>query len=75
MPEIEWRNVFSSSVNRVGYDHETTSLLAEWRRTGRISAYGPDFPYDEFEKGSKIVSVGNWLKSQVAPKYQHRYLK
>ncbi len=77
---IEWRNVFSKSVTRIGYDFDTTSLLAEWQPKknsplpGRISAYGPDFPYDEFVKGSKIISVGNWIKDEVKPKYEHRYV-
>jgi hypothetical protein len=75
MDRIEWRNVWSKSATRVGYDHDSTSFLAEWKRTGRISAYGPDFPYEEFEKASKSVSVGNMIREEIAPKYQHRYLK
>ena len=72
--EIEWRSTFSSSANRVGYDHDMQELLVEWARTGRISVYFPDFPYQEFDKLSKTVSVGSMIKNDIAPKYQHRYL-
>ena len=72
--EIEWRSVFSSSANRVGYDHDMQELLVEWKRNNRISIYGPDFPYTEFDKLSKTVSVGSMIKNDIAPKYSHRYL-
>lgn len=76
--QIEWRFVFSKSAVRVGYDFDTTSLLVEWQpkknTPGRISAYGPDFPYEEFDKVSKSVSVGNKIKDEIIPKYQHRYI-
>jgi hypothetical protein len=46
----------------------------EWKRTGRISVYFPKFPFDEFDKLSKTVSVGTMIKNEIVPKYQHRYL-
>jgi hypothetical protein len=75
MPEqIERRNVWSKSANWVGYDHVQAELLVEWKRTGKISVYFPKFPYEEFDKLSKSVSVGNMIRDQIAPKYEHRYL-
>jgi hypothetical protein len=73
--QIEWRNVWSKSANRVGYDHEAAELLAEWKRTGRISVYFPQVPFGVFDKLSKSVSVGNMIRDEIAPKYNHRYLK
>jgi KTSC domain len=71
---ITWRSVWSTVANRVGYDNEQEELLVEWKRTGRISVYFPKFPFDEFDKLSKTVSVGTMIKNEIVPKYQHRYL-
>lgn len=71
--QVEWRFVFSTYAKRVGYNHDTTELLVEYPRSGKISAYGPDFPYVEFDKVSKSVSVGRMIRTEVAPKYNHRY--
>jgi KTSC domain len=71
---VEWRSVWSTVANRVGYDNEQEELLVEWKRTGRISVYFPKFPFDEFDKLSKTVSVGTMIKNEIVPKYQHRYL-
>lgn len=73
--QIEWRNVFSKSANRVGYDHDQAELYVEWHRAGRISIYFPDFPFKTFDELSKSVSVGNMLRDQIQPKYQMRYAK
>jgi hypothetical protein len=73
--EIVWRNVWSQSATKVGYDEVQAELLVEWKRTGRISVYFPKFPFDEFDKLSKSVSVGNMIRDEIVPKYQHRYLK
>jgi hypothetical protein len=71
---IEWRNVWSKSANRVGYDEVQAELLVEWKRTGKISVYFPDFPFDQFDKLSKSVSVDNTIRDEIAPKFSHRYL-
>jgi KTSC domain len=71
---ITWRSVWSTVANRVGYDNEQEELLVEWKRTGRISVYFPKFPFDEFDKLSKTVSVGTMIKNEIVPKYRHRYL-
>lgn len=72
--DIEWRHVFSSVANRVGYRHSTKELLVEWSRTERVSAYGPDFPYKEFQELAKAPSVGSMMKTTVEPKYKMRYV-
>lgn len=71
---VDWRSVFSTNIIRVGYDFDTNELLVEWKRTSKISAYGPDFPFTEFEKVSKAPSVGSMVKNNVVPKYKHHYL-
>lgn len=70
---VEWRNVFSKSASRVGYDPDEEELYVQWVRTGRISIYGPEFPYEEFDKLSKSVSVGNMIREKVIPNYSMRY--
>lgn len=76
MPEqVERRNVWSEAANWVAYDHVQAELLVEWKRTGRISVYFPKFPYETFDKLSKSASVGNMIKDEIAPKFQHRYLR
>ena len=74
MAGVEWRNVYSSNINKVGYDFDSDELLVEWSRSGRISAYGPDFPYVEFDKLSKSVSVGSIVKNKIIPQFSHHYL-
>jgi hypothetical protein len=71
---ITWRSVWSQSATRIGYDEVQAELLVEWKRTGKISVYFPDFPFEQFDKLSKSVSVGNMIRDEIAPKYQHRYL-
>ncbi len=71
---VDWRNVFSSNIIRVGYDLDTYELLVEWKRTGKISAYGPDFPFTVFETLSTAPSVGSMVKNDVVPKYKHHYI-
>lgn len=78
--QIEWRSVWSKAATRVGYDEVQAELLVEWqpKRTqteGRISVYFPDVTFDVFDKLSKSVSVGNMIRDEIAPKYQHRYLR
>lgn len=79
--DIEWRSVWSRAATRVGYDAVQAELLVEWQpkknssAPGRISVYFPKFPFETFDKLSKSVSVGNMVKDEIAPKYQHRYLR
>jgi hypothetical protein len=73
--DIIWRSVWSKAATRVGYDEVQAELLVEWQRTGRISVYFPKVPFDVFDKLSKSVSVGNMIRDEIAPKYEHRYLR
>jgi len=70
---VEWRGVYSKSVKRVGYNHPAAELYVEWLRTGRISIYGPKFPFEKFDQLSKTVSVGSMMREEIQPKFNHRY--
>lgn len=71
---IDWRSVFSSNVTRVGYSYDTNELLVEWTKSGKISAYGPDFPFVKFEELSKAPSVGSMIKNDIIPRFSQHYI-
>jgi hypothetical protein len=64
--------VFSSNVNRVGYDHDTGELIVEWR-SGKVSAYA-GVTAAKADEVSKTVSVGNMIRDEIIGNYEHRYL-
>lgn len=71
---IHWRDVYSSSANRVGYDPDLRELYVEWARFGRVSVYEGVEP-EVFDKLSKAPSVGTMLFEDIKPKYKHHYVK
>jgi hypothetical protein len=75
MDRVEWRNVFSTVVAQVGYNHDKDLLLIQWLNSVRISVYGPQFPYELFDKLSKAPSVGSMLRTEIRPKFEHTYLE
>lgn len=66
------RNVFSTMVNEVGWDDETSDLIITWNN-GRKSAYS-GVPEDVALALSNAPSVGTMLNAEVKPYYKHRYL-
>ncbi len=66
------RNVFSSMVNEIGWDDETSDLIVTWNN-GRKSAYA-GVSEDVALALSNAPSVGNMINSEIKPNYQHRYL-
>ena len=70
---VDWRDVYSSHVNRVGFDPEAQELLAEWD-SGRVSAY-EGVPYEKFESVARSWSVGKALHEMIKPSHTHRYVK
>lgn len=70
---MSWtRNVFSSMVNEVGWDSETSDLLITWNN-GRKSAYA-GVPEDVANDLANAPSVGGMINSQIKPYYSHRYI-
>lgn len=66
------RNVFSTMVNEVGWDDDTSDLIITWNN-GRKSAYA-GVPEDVALSLANAPSVGAMINSEIKPYYQHRYL-
>jgi hypothetical protein len=69
---VDWTNVFSSNVNRIGYDDESQTLLVEWK-SGKTSAY-EGVPADVADQASRNWSVGRFINDHVKNNYQHKYV-
>jgi len=68
---VIWREVYSSNVDKVGWDSETEELLVQWT-TGKTSAYaGVD--QQQMENIAQSWSVGSAIASQIKPFHSHRY--
>ena len=70
---MSWeKNVFSSHVDRVGYDSDKNELLIYWQN-GRVSAYeGVD--EQTAHQLANAPSVGQMLHGEIKPNYRHRYI-
>lgn len=68
---VVWHHVFSSNVERMGYDEFSKDMFVEWK-TGKTSVYA-DVPEEVFTDVSNSYSVGNALREQVIGKYKHSY--
>lgn len=71
---MSWtKSVFSSHVNSVGWDEDTSELLITWDN-GRVSAY------EGVDEGTALAlanapSVGQMIHREIKPSYRHRYVK
>jgi len=68
---VNWKDVYSDSVSRVGFDTETREMLVEWK-TGKVSGY-VGVEEQLVDQISRSVSVGGAIHSLVKGKYGHRY--
>lgn len=68
---ISWQRVFSSNVDQVGYDADTSELYVQWVK-GRTSVYsGVDA--ELAKQIANAPSVGGALNEFIKPFYAHRY--
>lgn len=65
------RDVFSSHVDRIGYDAEAEELTVEWKK-GKTSVYS-GVPADVAESVMNAFSVGQAIHNQIKSNYPHRY--
>jgi hypothetical protein len=72
MPPVEMQSVYSSHVNKVGYDPDSKELLVEWD-TGKVSAYS-GVPPDVADEAINAWSVGTFLNAEIKKHYPHRYV-
>jgi hypothetical protein len=68
---LEMQSVFSSNVDEIGYDPETSDLVVVWR-SGKRSIYS-GVPQDVANDVMNAASVGQALNMSVKPLYAHRY--
>jgi len=67
------RNVFSSHVQSIGHDPETSELTVVYKN-GTHTIYD-GVPEDVATKIFQSESIGSALHEHVKGQYQHRYLK
>ncbi len=66
------QNVYSSMVQSVGYDADSSDLLITWKN-GRRSAYS-GVPEEVAVSLANAASVGEMMNSEIKPNYEHRYV-
>jgi hypothetical protein len=66
------QSVYSSHVNKVGYDPQSKTLLVQWD-TGKTSAY-EGVPPDVADEAINAWSVGSFLNSAVKGRFRHSYV-
>lgn len=70
---MSWTGVYSSNVNRVGYDDESQTLLVEWAKDGSVSSYS-EVPADVAADAAKSWSVGKFVNQYIKGRFPHRYI-
>jgi hypothetical protein len=66
------QSVYSSHVNKVGYDADAKTLLVQWD-TGKTSAYA-DVPPDVADEAMNAWSIGTFLNGSIKGRYRHSYV-
>jgi hypothetical protein len=69
---VDWREVFSDRLTKIGYDPDRQELLVQWKK-GRVSAYS-GVPPEIAERVMTAWSVGQALNEYVIPVYPHHYV-
>lgn len=72
MPPV-MRDVYSSHVNRIGYDLDTNELVVIWDN-GKTSVYA-GVQRDKADEVMNSWSVGKAIHNQIKPHHEHRYQK
>ena len=70
---MRWsKSVFSTMVEEIAYDDETSEFLVTWKN-GKRSVY-EGVPEDVAEQVASAPSVGQAMNQLVKNTYQHRYV-
>lgn len=67
------KSVFSSMVQSVGWNEETSEMEVEFRN-GKVAAY-KDVPEDVAVRLSNAPSVGQMLNMEIKGQYSFRYVR
>lgn len=74
---VEMKNVYSSHVQRIGYDAKTQDLIVEWESpkgpSTKRSAYA-NVPPSLAHRIMNSASIGTALRTEIKPSFAHRYL-
>ena len=68
---IEWKSVYSDTVDQIGHDPETNELHVLWQK-GKHSIYS-DVDATKAAHVMNSWSVGHALHAQIKPQHGHRY--
>jgi hypothetical protein len=68
---VEWHEVSSSAISRVGYDSHSMTLAVEWRSAGLYHYF--EVSEATFSELKNAASVGNFVSTVIKP--NHRYSK
>lgn len=72
--ELDWdTQVFSSNVQSVGYNRQTSTLVVVWKKNGKRSAYA-GVPENIADELARAPSVGSMMRTEIIPVYQHKYM-
>lgn len=63
--DINWTDVLSSRVSKVGYSPSTQTLFVVWAKGGKTSAY-QGVPPDVADQFTKSWSVGSAVNSMLS---------
>ena len=75
MPQPTMRSVFSSMVNRIGYDPETGDLHVEFNNHGRMGRHAVyhDVPPGVADSVLKAPSIGSALNQAIKGSFKFSY--
>ena len=66
------RNVFSSNINKIGYEPDTKTLMVEFS-SGKTARYA-NVPPDVAKRVGGAASIGTAFNEHIRGKYEHAYL-
>ena len=66
------KSVYSSNVDSIGYDSETSELYVVWRSSQKTSIYS-GVPLDVAVETMNAFSVGQAIRLNIKGVYEHRY--
>jgi hypothetical protein len=68
---VEWKDVFSANVQRVGHDADTNTLMVRWK-SGKVSRY-KGVSAELAQDVANSWSVTTAINEQIKPNYDHSY--
>ena len=69
----DWKSVFSSHIDEVGYDYETRTLMVRWPSGAETHYF--DVPYEKAKAVWNAPSVGVELHRSIRGQHDFRTVK